>query len=94
MYVHALVMLMAFFAIICLLLKIVLAIKLDVLRRRNITVFLKFLFGVYALTALLPILRKSISKEDAILMERANVLLLLFYGLTLSMFAIIFIVAG
>ncbi len=79
--------LMALVALWMLMWRIFIVIRLDSLKRgRSSSVFFKFILGAYALEAFLPILRRGQTDEELRLIKKANVLLVIFYILTLIFF--------
>jgi hypothetical protein len=70
---------LGFLAICFLLVRVIILIKIDSHRKKN--TFFKFLFGAYAFEAMIPIIRKPDSKEEATLVKAANICLAVFYML-------------
>ena len=79
--------LIAFFTIAFLLARIVLLVKIDKVKNKN-TIF-KFLFGAYAIEAMLPIIRRANTKEESALIRLANICLVLFYVLFVTLMLVI-----
>lgn len=76
----------AFLCIVLLCWRVYIAIRLDRMRTGGKVFFTKFLFGIYALEALLPILRNGDNKEERQLIKTANRLVILFYVLAVGFF--------
>ena len=72
-----------FAAISFLLIKVIILIKIDSSRKKNR--FFKFLFGGYAFEAMVPIIRRPDTEEEAKLVKTANVCLVVFYVLFVTL---------
>jgi hypothetical protein len=70
--------------------RILLLIKIDRTRNRNI--FFKLIFGAYAFEGMVPILRRTKSREEQTLMLIANGMLVLLYLLMILFFVIAWII--
>jgi hypothetical protein len=67
---------LGFITISILLIRVILLIKIDSRRKRNI--LFKFLFGAYAFEAMMPIIRKPESEGEATWVKVANICLVVF----------------
>lgn len=76
-----------FVAISFLLIRIIILIKIDSHRKKNS--FFKFLFGAYAFEAMVPIIRRPDSEEEAKLVKAANICLVIFYALFVTVLLLV-----
>ena len=76
-----------FIAISFLVVRVIILIKIDSHRKKK--TFLKFLFGAYVFEAMIPIMRKPDSEEEATLVKAANICLVVFYALFVTVLLIV-----
>lgn len=78
---------LGFIAISFLLIRVIILIKIDSRRKKNS--FFKFLFGAYAFEAMVPIIRRPDSEEEAKLVRAANICLVIFYVLFVTVLLVV-----
>jgi hypothetical protein len=78
-----------FVAISFILIRIILLMQIDKKSKKN--TFLKFLFGIYAIEAMIPIVRKADSIEEKKLISLANIFLVIFYVLSAMLLLMIWV---
>ncbi len=78
---------LGFIAISFLVVRVIILIKIDSHRKKK--TFLKFLFGAYAFEAMIPIMRNPDSEEEATLVKAANICLVVFYALFVTVLLIV-----
>jgi hypothetical protein len=78
-----------FVAISFILIRIILLMQIDKKSKKN--TFFKFLFGIYAIEAMIPIVRKADSIEEKKLISLANIFLVIFYVLSAMLLLMIWV---
>jgi hypothetical protein len=78
-----------FVAISFLLIRIIILIRIDGKNKKN--VFLKSLFGLYVIEAMIPTVRKANSTQEKKLIKLANICLVSFYILSITLLLMILI---